>query len=129
MTALATGLSASITTTVTAADLACALGSGDVTVLGTPRLVALAEAATVAALAPALEPGQTSVGTHVDIHHLAPTLAGRPVTARAELVTIDGRALTFTVEIHDDQGLVGSGRVERALVQRARFLERALLPR
>ena len=122
---LAPGLVGEIETVVTAADLASALGSGDVAVLGTPRMIALAEAATVAALAGALDEGRTSVGTRVDMRHLAATPEGRAVRARAELVSVEGKALAFAVEVHDACGLVADGRVERVIVDRARFQERA----
>ena len=126
---LAPGLKAEIETTVTAQDLALALGSGDVTVLGTPRMIALAEAATVRAVAGALEPGQTSVGTRIDVRHLAATPLGGHVRAVAELAETKGKALTFRVEVFDDYGLVEEGTVERFLVDRARFIERAQQPR
>lgn len=126
---LASGLEGLVKTTVTEHDLAIALGSGDLAVLGTPRMIALAEAATVAAIAGALAPGQTSVGTRIDIRHLAATPQGREVAATAELVEIDGRKLAFRIEVRDDQGLIGEGRVERAVVDRTRFEERAGQPR
>ena len=123
--ALAPGLTGTATLTVGEADLARALGSGDVAVLGTPRLVALVEQATTSAIAAALPDGRTSVGSRVDLAHLAPTPPGRPVTAHAELVEVNGKALVFAVSAHDDQGLIGEGRVHRAVVDRARFTERA----
>jgi len=122
---LAPGLVGEATLTVTEADLARALGSGDVAVLGTPLLVALVEEATTRAIAAALPEGRTSVGTRVDIAHLAPTPPGRVVKARAELVEVNGKALVFAVTAHDDKGLIGEGRVHRAVVDRARFTERA----
>ena len=74
------GLSARVELTVTDADTAQALGSGDVPVLATPRVLALAEAATVAALAARLDTGQTTVGTRVELDHVAATAVGRHVT-------------------------------------------------
>ena len=106
-------------------DLAQALGSGDVPVLGTPRMVALAEAATVAAVAPALEADQTSVGVSVRLRHLAPTLLGAWVVASAELVACERRRLHFQVEVRDAGGLVADGEIERAVVDRATFLASA----
>jgi predicted thioesterase len=126
---LAPGLIGKATLTVADADLARSLGSGDVAVLGTPRLVALVEQATTRAIAAALPEGRTSVGTRVDLAHLAPTPLGHPVTATAELVEVNGKALVFMVEAHDDQGLIGEGRVHRAVVDRTRFTERASQPR
>lgn len=114
-------VSASIVTVVTAADTAAALGSGDVAVLGTPRAVALAEAATVAAVAPTLEPGRTTVGTRVELDHLVPSPVGATVTAEATLVERAGRRLTFEVRLIQDGTTVASGRITRAVVDRARF--------
>jgi len=107
------------------ADTALALGSGDVAVLGTPRLVALIEAAAMAALRDALDDGATSVGTAVSIEHLAATPVGREVHAEATLRDVDGRALGFAVRAWDDRGDVARGEHRRAVVDRQRFLERA----
>ncbi len=126
---LTPGLKAEIETSVTEADLALALGSGDVTVLGTPRMIALAEAATVAAIASAHAPGQTSVGTHVNIRHLAASPQGRAIRALAELVEVSGKSLTFRIEVHDNFGLVADGTVARVVVDRAKFIDRANQPR
>jgi fluoroacetyl-CoA thioesterase len=108
---------------VTAADTAAALGSGDVPVLGTPRVLALAEAATVAAVAGALADGQTTVGVRVDLEHLQPIGVGGLVSVSATLAEAHGRRLTFTVRVTDDGGrLVAAGRITRAVVDRDRFL-------
>src|SRR5205085_9563056 len=79
--------------TVTDADTAQALGSGDVPVLGTPRVLALAEAATVAATARHLPGGITTVGIRAAVEHHAPTPVGHRVTALATLAKVDGRKL------------------------------------
>lgn len=126
---LSPGLTGLVESTVTEADLACALGSGDVTVLGTPRVIALAEAATVKAIASALAPGQTSVGTRVDVRHLAASPLGRKIRAMAELVEVNGKALLFRIEVQDDFGLVADGTVERFVVDRTSFMDRASQPR
>jgi len=118
------GLSARLELTVTDADTAQTLGSGDVPVLGTPRVLALVEAATVAATASRLGSGLTSVGTRVELEHLAATAVGRTVTAEAHLVDVDGRRLTFDVALHDGDRVAAKGRVERTVVDRQRFLER-----
>jgi fluoroacetyl-CoA thioesterase len=117
--------SASVTVTVTDSDTARALGSGDVNVLATPRALALAEAATVAAAAASLAPGQTTVGTHVELDHLAPSPVGATVRADAELVYRSGRRLTFDVRLTQDDREVATGRVVRAVVDRARFAAQA----
>ncbi|MEU0154458.1 thioesterase family protein [Micromonospora fulviviridis] len=123
---LAPGLTARVELTVTDTDTAQAVGSGDVPVLGTPRVLALAEAATVAATATRLPCGSTTVGTRVELEHRAATPVGRTVAARAELVKVDGRRLTFEVIVTDGNEVVATGRVERALVDRQRFVERAV---
>jgi predicted thioesterase len=120
-----TGLSASVTVVVSDEDTAIALGSGDVPVLATPRLVALAEQATVAAVADALDPGTTTVGYQVQLSHTAPTPVGSKVTAEAILESIEGRRLTFRIAAHDARGLVGAGRLMRVVVVRDRFMEKA----
>ena len=116
---------ASVTVIVTEADTARALGSGDVDVLGTPRALALAEAATVRAAAASLAPGQTTVGVHVELDHLAPSPVGATVRADAEVVYQSGRRLTFDVRLTQDGREVATGRVVRAIVDRARFLAQA----
>ncbi|MET8091151.1 hotdog domain-containing protein [Micromonospora sp. NPDC005220] len=123
--AFAPGLTAQVELTVTDADTAQAVGSGDVPVLGTPRVLALAEAATVAATATGMPPGSTTVGTRVELEHLAPTVVGRTVRAQALLATVDGRRLSFEVTVSDGDQTVARGRVDRILVDRERFVERA----
>lgn len=121
---LAAGLAARVELTVGDADTAQALGSGDVPVLATPRVVALVEAATVAATAGHLEPGATSVGTRVALEHLAATGVGRRVVAEARLTGVDGRRLSFDVTLHDGDTVAARGQVDRVVVDRARFLSR-----
>jgi fluoroacetyl-CoA thioesterase len=109
---------------VTDADTAAALGSGDVAVLATPRLVAWMEAATVRAAAGFLETGQTTVGTAIRIEHRRATKVGGSVeiTATPRLDTAS-RRLTFDVEAIDGSGqVVAAGQIERAIVDRQRFL-------
>lgn len=120
---LVPGLSATVELTVTEADTAVALRSGDVPVLATPRVVALVEEATVAAVAPALNPGLTTVGRSVLFDHLAATPVGATVVARAELATVDGRRLVFNVSVHQGQTLAAGGVVTRVVVDRDRFLQ------
>lgn len=124
--ALTAGLAARVELTVTDGDTAQAIGSGDVPVLATPRLLALAEAATVAATATRLPPGATTVGTRVELAHAAPTPVGRTVVAEARLATVDGRRLTFEVTVADGEAPVATARIERVLVDRRRFLSGAL---
>ncbi len=105
-------------------DTAIALGSGDVAVLATPRLLAWCEAATVRAVAAELDEGTTTVGMRVQIDHLAPTAIGRVVTTSAELDKVEGRRLIFIVTAHAGGELVADGRVTRVVVDRDRFLAR-----
>jgi predicted thioesterase len=120
------GLSARVELTVTDADTAQTLGSGDVPVLGTPRVLALAEAATVAATARRLPSGLTTVGTRAQVDHRLPTPIGRHVTALATLAKVDGRTLLFDVVVRDGETLVAEVRVERVMLNRQRFIARAL---
>jgi predicted thioesterase len=122
---LQAGLTSRVELTVTDADTAQALGSGDVPVLGTPRLVALAEAASVAATAAVLRPGSTTVGTRVELDHQAPTAVGRRVTVLATLSKVDGRRLLFDIVVRDGEEQVAEGRVERVVVDRQRFVNKA----
>lgn len=121
------GLSARVELTVTDADTAQTLGSGDVPVLGTPRVLALCEAATVAATAARLAPGTTTVGVRVELDHRAPTPVGVTAVAEARLAKVDGRRLLFEVTVRERDGgtVIADGRVERIVVTRSRFLDKA----
>jgi predicted thioesterase len=119
------GLTARVELTVTDSDTAQALGSGDVPVLGTPRVLALVEAATVVATARQMPAGMTTVGTRIELDHKAPTPIGRTVVAQAQLAKIDGRRLLFEVIVTDGSATVAEGRVERVLVDRHKFVEKA----
>lgn len=132
--ALAPGLSSSVRMVVADTDTAVAMGSGDVPVLGTPRLLALAEAAAVAAIRPRLEPGQTSVGTSAVLKHTRPSPLGVEVVVEAELTEVDGRRLVFKfIARHrrlpgspdDHDAVVGAGTLERVLVDSDQFVSRA----
>lgn len=124
-TNLTTGLTARVELTVADADTAQALGSGDVPVLGTPRLLALAEAATVAATASRLVPGTTTVGVRVELNHSAPSPVGSTIAAIATLDKVDGSRLLFEIRVQAGDTTVAAGRVERVLVDRQQFVERA----
>ncbi|MER5973708.1 hotdog domain-containing protein [Streptomyces sp. NPDC002055] len=122
---LRTGARGSAERTVSEADTAAEFGSGDLPVLGTPGLLALLEAATVDALAGALEPGRTSVGTRVQVDHLKASPVGATVTATAEVTYLDGRLVRFTVAAQDGAGrLLATGEITRVIVDRDRFLAR-----
>ncbi|MEU0566323.1 thioesterase family protein [Nonomuraea sp. NPDC005983] len=122
---LAPGLRSQLLIMVEREDTAQNVGSGDVPVLATPRLLALAERATVEAVGPHLAQGETSVGTRVELEHLAPSPLGTHVEISAQLTEVDGRRLVFRFQARDMHAVVGQGTIERVVVDRARFLERA----
>jgi predicted thioesterase len=103
-------------------DTAIALGSGDVPVLGTPRVVALLEEAAVAALAGDLADGITSVGTHIAVDHQAASLVGAKVSGLAEVVSVEGRTVSFRLTAREGNRTVASGSHTRVIVDRKRFL-------
>jgi fluoroacetyl-CoA thioesterase len=123
------GLSAQLELTVGPDDTAERFRSGDVPVLGTPRLIALCEEATCRTTDGHLTAAQSSVATRVQFDHLAPVGVGSVVLAEATLVKVEGRRLTFTVSAArlegDGGGLVGAGRVTRVVVDRSVFLAKA----
>lgn len=138
---LSVGLRATVRAVVGQSDTAIAMGSGDVPVLATPRLLALAEAASVAAVAPQLADGQTSVGTAVRLEHRRASPVGADLSVEAELTKIDGRRLVFMFIARgargpavgagrasgadeDEDEVIGAGTVERVLLGRERFLAR-----
>jgi predicted thioesterase len=126
---LVVGLRATVTAEVGEADTADSLGSGDLPVLGTPRLLALAEAACVAAVAPHLAPGQTTVGSAVSLEHKRPSPIGSSVEVQAELTDIDDRTLHFMFVAYGpgtgDEAVIGAGTAQRVLVDSERFLRKA----
>ena len=119
---LKTGMRGDAKLCVTDADTARSLGSGAVDVLGSPRLIALCEEATVNAIAGALPDGSTSVGMRVQFDHLQPTPVGAEVMAEAVLEKIEGRRLKFTVSASDSGGLVAAGKITRAVIDIDRFM-------
>lgn len=121
------GRQAELTFTVTPDDTANAVGSGDLAVLGTPRLLAWLEAATCAAIDGALPEGHTSVGTRVDLEHHAASPIGGQVQVRAVVTQVVGRAITFAVLAGQGAGeVVAQGTIGRVVVDRERFLARLL---
>jgi predicted thioesterase len=123
--ALTTGSCAQAELEVTEADTAIAVGSGDVPVLATPRLVALCEQAACAVLQPQLAPGQTSVGFRVEITHLVPVLVGSRVVAAAAFERVEGKRVIFNVTVSDKCGLVAAGKLVRVLVDTHAFMDKA----
>lgn len=119
------GIQGRATVKVTQSNLASSTGSGAVDVFSTPSLVLLMEEAAMDALKPYMEPGESSVGTLVNIRHISPTTLGLTVTATATLTEIDGRRLVFHVEARDELDKVGEGTHERFLISVDRFISRA----
>lgn len=90
-------------------------------VLSTPVMIMAMENAALAALKPYLDPGETAVGSRVDVRHLAATPVGRRITAHAEVTGVDGRRITFAVRATDGTEEIGAGTHERALIDLQRF--------
>lgn len=121
---LTVGASGQAATAVTAANTAERFGNAGAAVFATPLLVALMEQAAIDAIGPYLAPGQGSVGTRVEVSHLAATPVGMTVRATATLVELAGKKLTFAVEAFDDREKVGEGRHERFIIDTAKFLSK-----
>lgn len=118
------GLAGEATTVVVHENTAAAVGAGGVEVFGTPMMIALMENAAWRAVAEHLEPGYVTVGTLVNVKHLAATPLGQQVRASAELLEIDRRRLVFKVEAYDEKQKIGEGLHERFIVQLERFLQK-----
>ena len=125
MDVLPIGLTAERSLTVADAHTAVQWGSGGVLVFSTPHMIALVEGAAVDAVEPFLPRGLQTVGTRVQMEHLAATPVGGRVTAQATLVAVDGRRLHFEVAAEDRAGPIGRGTHERVVVDVARFMARA----
>lgn len=124
MADLKPGLVGEAALVVQATHTASHLGSGGVEVLATPVMIALMEEAARSSVDSRLDQGQMSVGVNLNVSHLAATPVGMQVTARAELVAVDGRKLTFKVEAHDEREKIGEGSHSRAVINLDRFMAR-----
>ncbi|MBI5879171.1 MAG: thioesterase family protein [Chloroflexi bacterium] len=124
MGTLQAGLTGRIERVVTEAITARHMGSGSVPVLATPMLILAMEEASHRAVEPCLPPGQSTVGTQVNIRHLAATPLGQTFRAEAELVEIDGRRLRFRVVAFDAIEKIGEGEHERFIIDVGKFAER-----
>ncbi len=121
---LTPGLKGTATTLVTDALMAPSAGSGSAPVFASPSMIALIEGAAVDCVEKLLPANHISLGTHLDVHHIAATPIGMTVTARATLSAVDGRKLTFTVEAHDSVETIGKGVHTRVVVDSPRFMAR-----
>ena len=115
------GIKGSSSCTVTLNETAKALGTGGLDVLSTPKLIALMENAALLSVRPYLEEGSDTVGTLLNVKHLAATPVGMTVQAEAELIEIDRRRLVFSVKAWDEVELVGEGTHERFIVDMEKF--------
>lgn len=111
--------------TVTESDTALAMKSGSLKVLATPKLICLVEEAAATLAEKFLSAEYTSVGTNLNVNHIAPTPIGFKVRAEVELIEIDGRKLIFNVSAVDDSGEIFNGRHERFIVNREKFQAKA----
>ena len=116
------GLEARLSETVTEQNIASALGSGGLPVYSTPSMITLLERTARSALDPLLPSGWSSVGTELNVKHLSATPLGMAVSARAEILSIEGRAVLFRVEASDEAGKIAEGTHNRFIVENGKFL-------
>ena len=119
---LTIGIKGTQTVTVANDNTAAAMGSGTLAVFATPAMIALMEKTAYISVQDALDEGMGSVGTLLNVKHVAATPVGMTVTCESELVEVDGRRLVFTVKAFDEVGLIGEGTHERFIVQNEKFL-------
>jgi len=119
------GLTAEIEMEVQQKDTAVEFGSGEVAVFATPKMIGLMENAAVKAVDPHLPEGFATVGTRIDVKHIAATPVGMTVRAHAKLTGTDNRKLTFWVEAFDEVEKIGEGTHERFIIDVKKFSEKA----
>ena len=122
---LKAGIIKEITEKVTDKNTAKTMKSGELNVYATPAMIALMEQAAYTSVADELKEGQGSVGTLMNVKHISATPVGMEVTAKSELVEIDGRRLVFRVEAFDERGKIGEGEHERFIVDNVKFQQKA----
>lgn len=120
-----TGIKNTLEITVTDNLTAAAVGSGTLNVYATPAMIALIEETAWKSVAPYLEEGQSTVGTRLDVSHVAPTPLGMTVRCETELTEVDGRRLVFAVNVYDEAGLIGKGTHERFIIMSEKFQAKA----
>ena len=111
-----------VTIKVEEKDTAASYGSGTLAVLATPRMIALMEESAYKCIDKYLEEGQSSVGTYLDVKHLAATPVGMEAYAESEVTEFDGRRVVFSVKAYDEKGLIGEGKHERFVVLSEKFV-------
>lgn len=119
------GIKNTLEITVTGNLTAAAVGSGTLNVYATPAMIALIEETAWKSVAPYLEEGQSTVGTRLDVSHVAPTPLGMTVRCETELTEVDGRRLVFAVNVYDEAGLIGKGTHERFIIMSEKFQAKA----
>ena len=124
LSAIRPGLTGAAELTVGSEHTAPRIGSGEVSVLATPVMINLIEAAALAAVEHLLPAGYQSLGIHLDVRHTAATPVGLRVAAAAEVVAVEGRTITFRVEARDEREAIGGGTHSRVVVNVARFDQR-----
>lgn len=119
------GIKNTLEITVTGNLTAAAVGSGTLNVYATPAMIAFIEETAWKSVAPYLEEGQSTVGTRLDVSHVAPTPLGMTVRCETELTEVDGRRLVFAVNVYDKAGLIGKGTHERFIIMSEKFQAKA----
>jgi len=109
---------------VTEKNIASALGSGGLAVYATPCMITLMEYCAMESVRPFLPEGSSTVGTRLEVKHLAATPIGMTVRCETELIEVDRRRLVFLCRAYDDAGLIGEGTQERFIVDNAKFMEK-----
>lgn len=118
------GMTAKVEKVVEEADTAVKFGSGEVRVFATPMMIALMEKAALSAVDPCLGEGFATVGLSLNVKHIAATPVGMKVSAEAELLSMEGKKLTFKVEAYDELEKIGEGIHERYIIELSKFLEK-----
>ena len=116
------GITLTCTTTVDSARLASSMRSGSLDVFATPALVAFMEETAMTSVQPHLEEGSTTVGTKIEVSHVAASPLGANIRCESTLVEVDGRRLVFEIKAWDDAELIGEGRHERFIILADRFM-------
>jgi len=120
---LKTGMNAKMEIIVKESETAASYGSGGVKVYATPAMIGLIENTSLNAVDPFLPEGYATVGTHLDVKHLAATPVGMKVSARAELIEIDRKKLVFKVEAFDEKDKIGEGTHSRFIIEKKKFIK------
>ena len=110
---------------VTNENTAKTMGSGTLDVFATPAMIALMENTAYESVASELEEGSGTVGTALNVKHVAATPVGMKVTCETELIEVDGRRLVFSVKASDETGVIGEGTHERFIIQNEKFQTKA----